>query len=210
VTSIEDIKGTSGMILPATEIRVMDVETGEFIDPSHSGEILIRGPQVMQGYYHDPLATQETLRSDGFMHTGDIGWVDEKGRLVLTDRKKELIKFKGFQVPPAELEAVLITMKEIKDAIVIPVPDEEGGEVPRAYVVLQDDALAATSDGGGVTEQQIVDYVYDRVAPHKRLRGGVRFTTLIPRSPAGKLLRRVQIQQDREATTTAGSIKMAK
>jgi 4-coumarate--CoA ligase len=194
VTSIEDIKGTSGVLLPGTELRVMDVETGQFIDPSQSGEILIRGPQVMQGYYHDPQATQETIRSDGFMHTGDIGWIDHKGRLVLTDRKKELIKYKGFQVPPAELEAILITMPEIKDSIVIPVLDEEGGEIPRAYVVLQDDAQAA----GSVTEQQIVDYVYDRVAPHKRLRGGVRFTTTIPRSPAGKLLRRVQIQQDRE------------
>lgn len=178
------------MILPDTEIRVMDVETGEFIDPSRQGEILLRGPQVMQGYYNDPQATKDTIRSDGFMHTGDIGLVDQKGRLILTDRKKELIKYKGFQVPPAELEAILLSMKEIKEAIVIPVPDDECGEIPRAYVVLQ--------DGANVTEQHIVDYVYDRVAPHKRLRGGVRFTNTIPKSPAGKLLRRVQIQYDRE------------
>jgi 4-coumarate--CoA ligase len=128
------------------------------------------------------------------MHTGDIGRIDEKGRLILTDRKKELIKYKGYQVPPAELEAILISMKEVKDAIVIPVPDEEGGEVPRAYVVLQDGITAPDQ----VTEQQVIDFVYDRVAPHKRLRGGVRFTDVIPRSPAGKLLRRVQIQQDRD------------
>lgn len=178
------------MILPDTEIRVMDVESGEFIEPSKQGEILLRGPQVMKGYYNDIQATNETIRPDGFMHTGDIGWIDSKGRLVLTDRKKELIKYKGFQVPPAELEAILLSMKEIKDAIVIPVPDDECGEIPRAYVVLQ--------DGVEVTEQQVIDYVYDRVAPHKRLRGGVRFTSVIPRSPAGKLLRRVQIQQDRE------------
>ena len=168
----------------------MDVETGEFIDPSQQGEILIRGPQVMQGYYNDPQATSETLRSDGFMHTGDIGYFDSKDRLVITDRKKELIKYKGFQVPPAELEAVLISMKEIKDCIVIPVPDDEAGEIPRAYVVLQDNVT--------ITEQDILNYVYDRVAPHKRLRGGVKFTTTIPRSPAGKLLRRLQIQFDRE------------
>ena len=172
----------------------MDVDNGEFIDPSQSGEILLRGPQVMQGYFNDPQATKETIRDDGFMHTGDIGKFDEKGRLILTDRKKELIKYKGYQVPPAELEAILITMKEVKDSIVIPVPDEEGGEVPRAYVVLQD----GVSVPDQVTEQQIIDYVYDRVAPHKRLRGGVRFTDVIPRSPAGKLLRRVQIRQDRE------------
>eukprot|EP00604_Paraphysomonas_vestita_P000411 CAMPEP_0174826076 /NCGR_PEP_ID=MMETSP1107-20130205/43478_1 /TAXON_ID=36770 /ORGANISM="Paraphysomonas vestita, Strain GFlagA" /LENGTH=208 /DNA_ID=CAMNT_0016058487 /DNA_START=675 /DNA_END=1301 /DNA_ORIENTATION=- len=190
VTSVEDIAGTSGILLPGTEARIMDVESGEYIDPSLQGEILIRGPQVMQGYYNDPQATKETIRSDGFMHTGDIGYFDHKDRLVITDRKKELIKYKGFQVPPAELEAILISMKEIKDCIVIPVPDDEAGEIPRAYVVLQDNVT--------VSEQDILDYVYHRVAPHKRLRGGVKFTTSIPKSPAGKLLRRVQIQLDRE------------
>jgi 4-coumarate--CoA ligase len=111
--------------------------------------------------------------------------------MYITDRQKELIKYKGFQVAPAELEAVLNSLPLIKDSLVIPVLDDEAGEIPRAYVVLQ--------DGKQATEQEILDYVYDRVAPHKRLRGGVRFCAAVPRSPSGKLLRRVQIELDRKS-----------
>jgi acyl-coenzyme A synthetase/AMP-(fatty) acid ligase len=103
-----------------------------------------------------------------------------------------LIKYKGFQVPPAELEAIIASMPEVKDVIVIPVPDEEAGEIPRAYVVKQDHCPA------DFTEQDVLEYVHERVAPSKKIRGGVIFTNQIPKSPSGKLLRRVQIQIDRE------------
>lgn len=128
------------------------------------------------------------------MHTGDIGRFDERGHLFVTDRIKELIKYKGYQVPPAELEAVILTMPQVKDVIVIPVPDEEAGELPRAYVVPQDEYNKPDSN---FNPEDVAEYVYKRVAPHKRLRGGVIFADSVPKSPSGKLLRRVQIEQDR-------------
>lgn len=191
-TDIERIKGKSGMLVYGTEARVMDPVTKQYIDPSTEaeGEILIRGPQVMQGYYNNPEATKSTIREDGFMHTGDIGFFNQEGWLTITDRIKELIKYKGFQVAPAELEALIASMPEVKDCVVIPVLDDEAGEIPRAYVVRQ--------DGSDISDQAIMDYVTEKAAPHKRLRGGVRFVDAIPRSPSGKILRRVQIEIDRK------------
>ena len=165
-------------------------------------------------------ATRATIRPDGFMHTGDIARFDEHGWLYITDRMKELIKYKGFQVAPAELEALLLTMPQVKDAIVIPVPDDEAGEVPRAYVALQDVVVTmrakvqqAAVDGsssndshdshGVFSEEDVVRFVHERVAPHKRLRGGVVFVDSVPKSPSGKLLRRVQIESDRKRAAAA-------
>ncbi len=192
IVTIESLKGTSGKLAPGTEGKIVDPQTGVDLDPTQQGELLVRGPQIMKGYLNDPESTAKTIRSDGWMHTGDIGNFDKDGWLYLTDRMKELIKYKGFQVPPAELEALIASMSEVKDVIVIPVPDEEAGEVPRAYVVKQDHAPKDFSS------EDIMEYVHANVAPHKRLRGGVFFTDVIPKSPSGKLLRRVQIEIDRQ------------
>lgn len=124
-------------------------------------------------------------------YSGDVGFFDEDGCLHVTDRSKELIKYKGFQVPPAELEALIISIPQVKDVVVIPVQDEEAGEIPRAYVVKQDNCPT------DFTEKDIIDFIAKRVAPQKRLRGGVVFTDAIPKSPSGKLLRRVQVEFDR-------------
>ena len=130
--------------------------------------------------------TAKTLDADGWLHTGDIGYGDEEGYFYLVDRLKELIKYKGFQVPPAELEALLLTHPAVADAAVIPVPDEEAGEIPKAYVVLD----------GEVTEQDIIDFVAEKVAPHKKIRR-VEVTSEIPKSASGKILRRVLIDKER-------------
>ena len=148
------------------------------------------------------------------MHTGDIARFDEHGFVYITDRKKELIKYKGYQVPPAELEALVLTMPQVKDVCVIPVPDDEAGELPRAYVVRQDEIVQA---GDSVfSEEDVVRFVHERVAPHKRLRGGVVFVDSVPKSPSGKLLRRVQVEEDRartqllhQQTTSATAAKAA-
>jgi acyl-CoA synthetase (AMP-forming)/AMP-acid ligase II len=191
---VKKYKGTSGQLLPGTEAKIVDPLTRKEITPTQEGELLLRGPQVMRGYLNNAEATKDTITPDGWLCTGDIAHFDNDGFLYLTDRLKELIKYKGFQVPPAELEALIDSMDEVKDCVVIPVPDDEAGEVPRAYVVKQDGCPAA------FCENDVVKFVEGRVAPHKRLRGGVIFTTAIPKSPSGKLLRRVQIDLDRKSS----------
>jgi len=190
---LESVVGRSGLLAPATEGKIVHPVSGEDLPFSSEGELLVRGPQIMKGYFENPEATKSTLRPDGWLHTGDIAKFDEKGWLYITDRSKELIKFKGFQVPPAELEALILTMPQVKDVVVIPVLDDEAGEVPRAYVVKQDSAPA------DFVADDVIEFVHARVAPYKRLRGGVRFAASVPKSPSGKLLRRVQIQLDRAA-----------
>src|SRR5213083_3070738 len=178
--------GAVGPPLPNTECRVVDVATGRDLGPGEDGEILIRGPQVMQGYLDNPQATAATLDADGWLHTGDIGRVDAAGFFTIVDRAKELIKYKGFQVPPAELEAVLRTHPAVSDAAVIPIPDEEAGEVPKAYVVLK----------GDVPLEALLAYVAERVAPYKKIRA-VEVIDAIPRSPSGKILRRLLKERER-------------
>ena len=155
------------------------------------------------GYLNNPEATKATIREDGWLHTGDIAYFKDHKWLYITDRSKELIKYKGFQVPPAELEAVIINIPQVKDVIVIPVLNEEAGEIPRAYVALQDNVIVTprtpenANDPNIFNEQTIIDFVSEKVAPYKKLRGGVIFTKAIPKTPSGKLLRRIQIQIDR-------------
>src|SRR5947208_1930440 len=163
-----------------------DVAPGRDLGPGEDGEILIRGPQVMQGYLDNPQATAATLDADGWLHTGDIGRADAAGFFTIVDRAKELIKYKGFQVPPAELEAVLCTHPAVGDAAVIPIPDEEAGEVPKAYVVLK----------GDVPLEALLAYVAERVAPYKKIRA-VEVIDAIPRSPSGKILRRLLKERER-------------
>ena len=179
--------GSIGPPAPNTEVKVVDLETGAAVGPNQEGEICARGPQVMKGYLNQPDATARTIDADGWLHTGDVGYADADGHFFIVDRAKELIKYKGFQVAPAELEAILLTHPAVADAAVIPCPDDEAGEVPKAFVVLKAECGA----------QEIKDFLAARVAPYKKLRS-VEFIDQIPKSASGKILRRVLIQQDRE------------
>jgi acyl-CoA synthetase (AMP-forming)/AMP-acid ligase II len=179
-------RGTIGQLLPNTECRVVDVESGEDLPPGQDGELWVRGPQVMRGYLNDPEATASTITAEGWLRTGDIGHVDADGYYTIVDRLKELIKYKGYQVPPAELEAVLTSHPAVGDAAVIGVPDEEAGELPKAFVVLSAPA----------SEEDIMAYVAERVSPYKRIRF-VEVVEEIPRSLSGKILRRLLKERDR-------------
>ena len=138
----EDRPGSAGPPLPGTECKIVDVATGAALAPGQPGEICVRGPLVMKGYLNRPEATAQTIDAEGWLHTGDLGVADEDGWLTVVDRLKELIKYKGYQVAPAELEAVLLAHPAVADVAVIPSPDEEAGEVPKAFVVLQGEATA--------------------------------------------------------------------
>jgi acyl-CoA synthetase (AMP-forming)/AMP-acid ligase II len=179
--------GSVGVCAPNTECKIIDLETGAALGPNKEGEVCVRGPQIMKGYLNRPDATAETIDSEGWLHTGDIGHADDEGHLYIVDRAKELIKYKGFQVAPAELEALLLTHPAIADAAVVPCPDDDAGEVPKAFVVLK----------GEAGPEEIMDFVATRVAPHKKLRN-VEFIDKIPKSASGKILRRVLVQRERE------------
>jgi len=174
-----------GPALPNTEMKIVDTETGKELGFGERGEVWIRGPQVMKGYLGKPTATAATIDDDGFLHTGDVGYVDKDDNCYIVDRVKELIKYKGYQVPPAELEAILLTNPHIKDAAVVRSPDEEAGEVPKAYVV---------SDGT-LTAEDVMAFVAEHVSPQKKVRR-VEFVDAIPKSASGKILRRVLIDRE--------------
>jgi acyl-CoA synthetase (AMP-forming)/AMP-acid ligase II len=180
--------GSAGVCIPHSECKVVDINTGEELEANQEGEICARGPQIMKGYLNNPAATAAMLDAHGWLHTGDIGYFDEEGYIYIVDRLKELIKYKGMQVAPAELEALLLTYPAVSDAAVIPSPDEEAGEVPKAFVVLKPAATASA--------EEIIEYVASRVAPHKRIRR-LEFTDQIPKSASGKILRRLLIEQER-------------
>ena len=183
--------GSAGRIVPNTEVKIVGVDTGAEVPQGKEGELLIRGPQIMKGYLGRPEDTAASIDAAGWYHTGDVGYVDADGYFFIVDRTKELIKYKGMQVAPAELEALLLTHPAVLDVAVVRKADEEAGEVPKAYVVLKpDDASRAT--GGDA----IMGWVAQRVAPHKRVRH-VEFIDQIPKSASGKILRRVLIDRDR-------------
>jgi acyl-CoA synthetase (AMP-forming)/AMP-acid ligase II len=180
-----DKPGSVGVCVASTECRIVDAEGNE-LGPAEAGEICIRGPQVMKGYLNRADATQQVLDEDGWLRTGDIGYADEEAHFFIVDRVKELIKYKGFQVAPAELEAVLVSHPSIADAVVIPSPDPVAGEVPKALVVLKEE----------VSLESIQEFVAARVAPHKKVRKIERIEQ-IPKSPSGKILRRILIAKER-------------
>ncbi len=180
--------GSIGVLVPNTEARVVDPITGEDLPEGESGELWLRGPQVMKGYLNEPEATRASIDEEGWFHTGDIGHVDEDDHWYITDRLKELIKYKGFQVAPAELEAILLAHPAIADAAVIPVPDEGAGEIPKAFVVIQ--------AGTQLTAEDVMGHVADQVAPHKKVRA-VEFIDEIPKSLSGKILRRVLREKEK-------------
>jgi long-chain acyl-CoA synthetase len=186
-TPLDRIKPeSSGPLLADTELRIVDIETGEIdLPPGETGEIVVRGPQVMKGYWNAPEETARALRN-GWLYTGDIGWVDEEGYIFVVDRKKEMIKYKSFSIAPAELEAVLLEHPDIEDCAVIGAPDADAGEIPKAFVVAR--------AGQTLDLEALARFVSERVAGYKQIR---QYEALdeIPKSPSGKILRRVLKQR---------------
>ena len=174
--------GSCGVTAPNTLTKVIDPATGEELGIDQDGEVCIQGPQVMVGYLNNKQATEATIDPDGWLHTGDIGHIDADGHLYVVDRLKELIKYNGFQVAPAELEALLLTHPAVADAAVIGRPDEAAGEIPVGFVVLR--------PGAEATEADISDFVAGQVAHYKQLRH-IEFIDAIPKSASGKILRRM-------------------
>jgi acyl-CoA synthetase (AMP-forming)/AMP-acid ligase II len=178
--------GSVGWTVSNAASKIIDPQTGDEINPpargvSDTGELWFKGPNVMAGYLGNEKATRETIDEDGWLHTGDLARVDSCGCVYIVDRLKELIKYKGHQVPPAELEAVLLSHPGIADAAVIGVNDAEGEEVPKAFVVKQ--------SGAELTEDQVMEFVAGQVAPYKKVRQ-VEFIDAIPKSASGKILRK--------------------
>jgi acyl-CoA synthetase (AMP-forming)/AMP-acid ligase II len=179
------VPGSVGSTVPNTECKIVDVASAKELGRNEDGEIWTRGPQVMKGYLNNEGATRSSIDADGFFHTGDIGHIDDHDQYFIVDRLKELIKYKGFQVAPAELEALLLSHPDVADCAVIGVLDEAGEEVPKAFVVLKQPR----------SNEEIMEFVAARVAPHKKIRR-VEVVDQIPKSPTGKILRR--ILRDRE------------
>jgi len=173
--------GSSGVTIPNTESRIVD-EVGNDVPAGHDGELWVRGPQVMKGYLNNEGATAATIDRDGWLHTGDVGHIDSDGHLFIVDRLKELIKYKGFQVPPAELEGLLVEHPDVSDAAVIGKEDEESGEIPKAFVV--------RSAGSEISSEEVMAFVAARVSTFKQVRE-VEFVDSIPKNPSGKILRRL-------------------
>ncbi|CAI0427767.1 unnamed protein product [Linum tenue] len=177
-----DIKsGACGTVVRNAEMKIVDPPTGTSLPRNQAGEICIRGSQIMKGYLNDPEATANTMDKEGWLHTGDIGYIDDDSELFIVDRLKELIKYKGFQVAPAELEAMLLAHPNISDAAVVPMKDESAGEVPVAFVV--------RSNGSKISEDEIRQYISKQVIFYKRI-SRVFFTDSIPKAPSGKILRK--------------------
>jgi 4-coumarate--CoA ligase len=185
--------GSVGITAPSTQTRIVDPVTGVDRDTGEEGEVWVRGPQVMKGYLNNPQATAATVDAEGWLRTGDLGYVDTGGHLYVVDRLKELIKYKGFQVPPAELEAVLLRHPDVVDAAVIGLPDDEAGEIPVGYVVLRPAAAASP--------EEIMRFVAGEVAHYKQIRR-LEVIDAIPKSAAGKILRRVLRDMALEARKT--------
>ncbi|KAH8388644.1 hypothetical protein KR093_011738 [Drosophila rubida] len=174
--------GSVGVLKVGIYAKVVDPDTGKLLGANERGELCFKGDGIMKGYIGDTKSTQTAIK-DGWLHTGDIGYYDNEFEFFIVDRIKELIKYKGFQVPPAEIEALLLTNDKIKDAAVIGRPDEEAGELPMAFVVKQANAQ--------LSEDDVIKFVHERASPAKRIRGGVIFLDEIPKNPSGKILRRV-------------------
>uniref|UniRef100_UPI00286BDD2C AMP-binding protein n=1 Tax=Salinibacterium sp. TaxID=1915057 RepID=UPI00286BDD2C len=179
-------RGSIGVPIANIECKLVNADTGAEIEPidghmSEPGELLVRGPNVMLGYLGRDEATREILDDDGFLHTGDIATVDARGSFYIVDRLKELIKYKGYQVAPAELEALLLTHPLIADAAVVGAPDIDNQEVPKAFVV--------KVSGAELDEDAVMAFVAEHVAPHKKVRQ-VAFIDAVPKSSSGKILRK--------------------
>ncbi|KAL6332015.1 hypothetical protein AAG906_020372 [Vitis piasezkii] len=173
--------GSCGTVVRNAQMKILDPDTGASLPRNQPGEICIRGHQIMKGYLNDPEATERTIDKEGWLHTGDIGYIDDDDELFIVDRLKELIKYKGFQVAPAELEAMLIAHPNVSDAAVVSMKDEAAGEVPVAFIV--------RSNGSKITEDEIKQYISKQVVFYKRIYR-VFFVETIPKAPSGKILRK--------------------
>jgi 4-coumarate--CoA ligase len=186
ITESEPKTGSVGPLTSSTHGKIIDPETGTSLGPYENGELCIKGPQVMMGYFNDIEKTKECLSDEGWLRTGDLAYYDPDGFFYITDRLKELIKVRGFQVAPAELEELLFQNELVQDVAVVQISDEASGELPRAYVVLKPSA-----EPNEVTKEYLIKWVKERVSPHKRISGGVVFVEQIPKSASGKILRRI-------------------
>ncbi|CAG9100979.1 unnamed protein product [Plutella xylostella] len=173
--------GSVGQLVPSTSARVLSLTTREMLGPHKSGELLLKGPQIMKGYWNNEKATKETVDEDGWLHTGDVAYYDDEHYFYIVDRTKELIKVKGNQVSPTEIESIIMEKPEVADVAVVGVPHPLAGEVPKAFVVLKPNHK--------LTEKDITDLVEQKLAKYKHLEGGVVFLETIPRNAAGKILR---------------------
>jgi acyl-CoA synthetase (AMP-forming)/AMP-acid ligase II len=199
--------GSVGKLVANMEAKYMttpeDGSAPQEVSPGEVGELYVRGPNIFKGYYQNTAATRDAIDSDGWFRTGDVGYEDAEGNLFITDRVKELIKYKGFQVTPAELEGILVMNDAIHDAAVIGIESKEAGsEVPLAFVVRSQKSLSSKMDDSQQA-REIIDWLNSRVASHKKLRGGIRFVETIPKSASGKILRRALKAQIKESTLRA-------
>nr|VDC97993.1 unnamed protein product [Brassica rapa] len=184
IDTVEDSRrfGTSGPLTSDVEARIVDPDTGRFMGINQTGELWLKGPTIAKGYFKNQEATNETINAEGWLKTGDLCYIDEDGFVFVVDRLKELIKYKGYQVPPAELEALLITHPDILDAAVIPFPDKEAGQYPMAYVTRKVES--------NLSEKQVIEFISkQQVAPYKKIRK-VAFINSIPKTASGKTLRK--------------------
>lgn len=186
-----------GPLLSNTELRLVDTATGESVGPHKRGEIWMRGPQIMKGYYNNEAATKDMITEDGWLKTGDIGYADDDSYFFIVDRVKELIKFKGLQVAPAELEAALLSHPAVADAAVIGVPDVEAGEIPKAFVVLK-------KGQEHVTKADINAFMHSKLTSYKRPKE-IEFIAVVPKSPSGKILRRELLRVELEKRSQSRS-----
>ena len=185
--------GAVGALLPNQTAKFMSSEGNE-VPAGEDGELWIKGPNVFKGYHNNPKDTQNVLSPDGFFKTGDVGYQDKDGNFYITDRVKELIKYKGFQVAPAELEGLLLGHPKVRDVAVVGYYDKsQATELPRAYIVPMSGVKAPPE-----LTREIVDWLHAKIASHKRLRGGVRYFGEIPKTASGKILRRVLKERAKE------------
>lgn len=192
--------GSVGKLMRGMKARYVSPD-GKELEAGQVGELWVSGPNIFKGYLNNPEGTKRALTADGWLKTGDVGYEDSEGNFFITDRLKELIKYKGYQVAPAELEGYLVGHDKVADAAVIGVYREDiASEVPRAYIVPKPGVPA-----GPELEKDIVDWIAAKVANHKRLRGGVRFVDVIPKSASGKILRRFLRQK--AADEESGKVK---
>jgi 4-coumarate--CoA ligase len=179
--------GSAGNLLPSLTIKIMDPTGTTEVPTGTEGEIWLSGPNVFKGYWRNPAATAQSITPDRYYRTGDIGYIDSSKNIYITDRVKELIKYNGFQVAPAQLEGLLLGHPAVNDVAVIGVYSEQRAtELPRAYIVPSQGVKA-----GKKLEGEVSEWLNGRVAPYKRLRGGIVWVDEIPKSAAGKVLRRV-------------------